>query len=306
MLPRGDADLFRFEIPEGGLSGGGNALLIETNGPSGGDTALILYRYSDLEQRYLPIASDDDSGDGYWSRLLLHPQAGVRYAIRAEETAYPLDGIDQYGLLITPLALRVDAEPNDTLAQAVVLVPTLPDADTSIIDGLLNADDTIDFYEFTIAAPALMQIRTESQSDPDIGEFGTRLTLYTPSGDRLAESDDTGDSLWSQIATSLGAGSYYVAVETSDPEALLVPYRLRAVALDVKTVSESEPNDTVETAEPIEWAEGEALLIEAAIGPEADIDSFRFVLNQETTVALETGPSSGSTADHDTTLALYD
>ena len=304
LLPQGDADFFRFEIPEGGLSEGENALLVETNGSSTGDTVLILYRYSDLEQRYLPIAFDDDSGDDYWSRLLLHLQPLDRYAIRVEETAYPLDGIDEYVLLITPLTLSVDDEPNDTSAEAVVFMPASPAAATWTTDGLLDVDDTIDFYELALEAPALMQIWTESQ--PDTGDYDTLLTLYTSSGNRLAASDDSHDSFWSRIAIPLDAASYYITVEASDREALLVPYRLRAVAQGVKTATESEPNDTVETAELIERAEGAALLIEAAIGLEGDIDSFRFVLSEETTVGFETGPMSGSTMDSDTTLTLYD
>ena len=304
LLPRGDADFFRFEIPEAGLSAGENALLIETNGPSIGDTVLILYRYVDAEQRYLPIASDDDSGDGYWSRLLLRPQPLDRYAIRIEEIAYPLDGIGEYGLLIAPMALTMDAEPNNAFAQAVELMPTSPGAATWTRDGLLDADDTIDFYELEIETSMLMRIRTESQ--PDAGDFDTLLTLYASSGDLLAENDDSGDSSWSRIAVSLDAGRYYITVEAGDREALLIPYRLQAMGEGVKTATETEPNDTVETAEPIDWVEGEALLIEAAIGYEGDIDSFRVVLSEETSVSFETRPMSGSIVDSDTTLTLYD
>jgi len=304
LLPPGDADFFRFEIPEGGLSKGNNALLIETTGAPAGDTVLILYRYSDVEQRYLPIAFDDDSGDDYWSRVLLLAQPRERYAVRVEETAYPLNGINEYILLIASLALSADDEPNDTLTQAGILVPISPDASAWRIDGLLDTADTIDFYELTIESRALVHIWTEPQ--PDMGDFDTLLTLYTPSGDRLANNDDSGDSSWSRISVLLDAGTYYVAVEASVLQAALVPYRLQAVAEDVKMVPESEPNDTVETAELIEWAGGEALLIEATIGLEDAADSFRFVLSEETPVVFETGPKSGSTIAYDTTLTLYD
>jgi len=304
LLPRGDVDFFRFEIPEGALPEGENALLIETNGSSSGDTVLILYRYSDLEGRYLPIAFDDDSGDNYWSRLLLPVQPLDRYAIRVEETVYPLGGIDQYDLLITPLALSADREPNNTSAQAVVFMPASPATAAWTADGLLGVDDTIDFYEVALETPALMQIWTESQ--PDTGDFDTLLTLYTSSGNRLAVNDDSANSFWSRIVIPLDAASYYITVEASDREALMVPYRLRAVARGVERAIESEPNDTPDTVQPIEWAEGEALLIEAAIGLEGDIDSFRFVLDEETTIVFETGPMPGSAMDSDTMLTLYD
>jgi len=304
LLPPGDADFFRFEIPENGLPGDNNALHIVTGGISDGDTILILYQYSETEERYLPIAFDDDSGYGYWSRLLLWPEPGDRYALRVEETMYPLIGIDDYRLSITPVALNVDDEPNDTSAKAMTLLPTLSDAVTWMADGLLNADDSIDFYKLTIDTPGLIQIWTESQ--PDVGDFDTLLTLYTPSGDRLAENDDSGDSPWSRIVAALEVGEYFVTVEADDYEAVLVPYRLQAMIQSVKTVSETEPNDVDETAELIEWADGEAVLIHAVIGLDEDVDSFRFVLSKETTLIFETGPRAGSTGEYDTTLSVYD
>ncbi|MCK5247714.1 DVUA0089 family protein [Candidatus Bipolaricaulota bacterium] len=304
LVPPGDADFFGFEIPESGLMGVSNALHVETGGPTSGDTVLILYQYSETEGRYLPIAFDDDSGEGYWSRLLLRPQPGDRYAVRVEETIYPLVGIRDYHLSITPVVLNIDDEPNDTSAKATTLTPTSPDAGTWMADGILDADDTIDFYKLTIESPTLVQIWTESQSD--VGDFDTLLTLYTPSGDRLSENDDSGDSLWSRIVVSLDGGDYFVTVEAAGTETALLPYRLRAVAQSVKTMSEAEPNDTDETAELIEWSDGEALLIEAAIGLESDIDSFRFVLSEETTIVFETRPRSGSTEGYDTTLTIYD
>jgi len=304
LVPPGDADFFRFEIPESGLTGMSNALRIETSGPSSGDTVLILYQYSETEDRYLPIAFDDNSGEGYWSRLLLRPQPGDSYAVRIEETMYPLLGIDNYRLSVTPVALNMDDEPNDTSAKATTLEPTSPDAATWIADGILDADDSIDFYKLTINVAGLIRIWTESQ--PGVGGFDTLLTLYAPSGDRLAENDDSGDSSWSRIVVSLDEGEYFVTVEADGTETLLTPYRLRAMAQSVKMVSETEPNDIDETAELIEWSDGEALLIEAAIGLESDIDSFRFVLSEETTIVFETGPRSGSTGNYDTTLAIYD
>jgi len=304
LLPRGDADVFSFEIPETGLAAGENALLIETEGASNGDTALVLYRFSASEGRYLPIASDDDSGDGYWSRLLLHPETGDRYAVRVEETAFPLDGIDEYLLALTPLALGADAEPNDTATQGVVLVPTSPDASSWTTDGLLYPDDVIDFYTLTIATRSLVQIWTGPQSGG--GDSDTVLSLYSPEGDRLAENDDAGDSSWSRITIPLEPGSYAIAVEASSPGVSLLPYRLQATTQGVKVVSEAEPNDDPETAELIERPAGEALLVQGAIEPEGDIDAFRFVVSEETTVVFQIGPRAGATEVYDTTLTVYD
>jgi hypothetical protein len=304
LLPEGDADFFRFQVSENGLPGNNNAILIRTSGPTAGDTVLILYQYNDTEERYLPIAFDDDSGDGYWSRLLLRPQPGGLYALRAEETAYPLEGIDNYILLLVPIILLADEEPNNTSARATELAPISAGAPTWRADGLLDADDTIDFYKLAIETSALIQINTESQSDA--GDYDTVLVLYTPGGDLLAENDDGGDVSWSRIVMSLEAGEYFVTVEADDYESALIPYHLRVTAKPVKTMAEVEPNDTEETAEFIEWAAGEVLLIEAVIGLEGDIDSFRFVLSEETALVFETGPRAGSSESNDTTLAIYD
>lgn len=304
LLPAGDADFFRFAIPPTGLGADREALIIETEGLIVGDTAITLYLYSESEERYLPILSDDDSGDEVWSRLLLRPSEGDEYIIRVEETYYPLDGIDDYELSIRPVALSLDREPNDISAQAVVLESssTAPAVWNHL--GLLDEDDTIDFYRMSIASSAMLQIHTESQGDA--GDYDTVLTLYSASGDTLATNNDGGNAPWSQLTLAVDAGDYYVTVEADDGSHALIPYGLRAVAYPVKIVGETEPNDTDETAESITWIDGEALLIEGRLDVEGDIDSFKLVLNEAATLAFETGPPSGTTEDSDTTLALYD
>lgn len=304
LQPAGDADFYRFLVPESGLTGEANALVIETSGSEAADTTLILYQYDETSARYLPILSDDDSGVGYWSRSLLRPQPGGLYALRVEETMFPLAGIDEYVVTVNPIDLQIDVEPNDTSATAITLVPTSQEAVTWNADGLLEADDTIDFYRLVLEVPALLQINTESQAA--VGSFDTLLTLYKPNGDIVAEDDDSGDSSWSRIVIALEAGEYYIAVETYGDVTTLVPYHLNVVAGPVKTMTETEPNDVDEVAELIAWNEGESLLIEAAIGLDGDIDSFRFQLNEETTIIFETRPGPGSATDYDTTLSVFD
>jgi len=304
MLPAGDADFYRFQISEAGLPNNTNALLISTAGPEAGDTVFILYQFDEAEDRYLPIAFDDDSGDSYWSRLLVRPQAGDRFALRVEETTFPLEGIDAYSLSFVPITLIVDAEPNNTSAQATQLTPISEDGSVWDIEGMLDVADPIDFFTLTIETSALVQISTGAQEDA--GNYDTLLALYTADGTRLAESDDSGDVGWSRISLSLEAGDYVITVEMDDYEKPPVPYRLSATAVSMRTMSETEPNDTDEVAEFVEWAAGEALLIEASIGVEGDIDSFEFKLSEETTVIIETGPRTGDSASNDTTLAVYD
>lgn len=304
MLPAGDADFYRFRVSENGLPGDANALLISTNGPESGDTVLILYQFDEGEDRYLPIALNDDSGESYWSRLLVRPQPGDRFALRVEETTFPLDGIDAYSLSVVPVTLIVDDEPNNTSAQAIQLTRISEDGTAWDIEGMLDVADPIDFFSLTIEASALVQIVTEAQGEA--GNYDTLLALYTADGTLLAESDDSGDDGWSRISLSLEAGDYIITVEIDDYEKPPLPYRLRATATSVRTMSETEPNDTDETSELVEWVVGEALLIEASIGTEGDVDSFEFELSEEVTLVFETGPNSGSSTSNDTTMAIYD
>lgn len=304
LLPPGDADFFSFQVPENGLPEPNNAFLIETSGRDSGDSVTILYQYSDREGRYLPIAFDDDSGSGYWSSLLVLPGPGDRYAIRVEENVYLLSGVDGYALSITPIFLGVDEEPNNISAQAMILDPVSPEAGVWEANGMLDVGDRIDFYKLIIDTTVLVQINAESQIEAY--PCDTLLTVYLPTGDRLAESDTTGDSTWSRLTVALDPGEYLIAVEGGDRETEPTPYRLQVAAQLVTAVVETEPNDTDETAETIEWAGGEALMVEAAIGTAGDVDSFRFVLQEEATLVLETGPRHGSRSVSDTTLAVYD
>jgi len=109
-----------------------------------------------------------------------------------------------------------------------------------------------------------------------------------------------------RLILAVDPGDYFITVESDDLSFALLPYMLNAVAYPVKIVGETEPNDTDEIAEAIAWTSGEALLIEARLGVEGDIDSFKLVLSDAATLAFETGPPSGSMEDSDTTLALYD
>ncbi|TFH08402.1 MAG: hypothetical protein E4H08_07865 [Candidatus Atribacteria bacterium] len=304
LLPVGDADFFRFDVPQDGLAGDANALLIETSGRMGGDTAITLYRFSDIEDRYMPILFDDDSGEEVWSQLLAHPEPGDRFVLRAEETYYPLVGIDDYEIAITPITLVMDAEPNNTSAQAIDLISESPGSASRRADGVLASGDTVDFFRIVIGSSALIQIATDPQSNA--GDYDTLITLYAANGDRLAQNDNGGASSWSRIAMALDAGDYYIAVERATYGAVLIPYRLSVNALAMNLVAETEPNDTDEMAETITWTGGEALMIEATIGVDGDVDSFRLVLAEDATLVVETGPAAGLADEFDTTLSIYD
>jgi len=303
LAPAGDADFYRFSIPASGLPLDANVLSIETFGASAGDTAMVLYRFDEGEGRYLPVTSDDDSGDGYWSRLLVQPTASERYALRVEETVYPLVGIAAYRLMLEPVFLIVDAEPNDTSATAVPLQPVGSETDQWASSGLLESVSDVDFYAITIAEECLIEIRTAAQGT--LGDHDSYLTLYQPNGDRVADNDDTETDEWSRISTMLDPGDYFIAVEAGAYQEGFLPYQLEVITRRVQAVDEVEPNDADTESQEIDISTG-AVLVNAVIGLDADIDAFRIVLDRETTLVCETGPEMGTSEAYDTTLAVYD
>ncbi len=303
LAPAGDADFYRFSIPDTGLPPDTNVLSIETFGASAGDTAMVLYRFDEGAGRYLPVAMDDDSGDGYWSRLLIQPTASDQYALRVEETVYPLVGVAAYRLMLEPVFLMADAEPNDTSASALPLEKVADEANRWASSGLLESESDADFYAITIAEECLIEVRTGAQGT--LGNYDSYLTLYQPNGDRVADNDDTEIDEWSRIRTMLDPGDYFIVVEAGSYHEGILPYQLEVVTRRVQAIDEVEPNDEETESQEIDVSGG-AVLVNAVIGLDADIDAFRIVLDRETTVVCETGPGTGLNDAYDTTLAIYD
>ena len=299
--PVGDADFYRFEIPEAGFTGGARALLLEVEGPALDDSLLVLYEYSEVEARYMPIMVDDDSGSGYWSRILLRAEPGARFAVRIEETGLPLVGISQYSLSVEPIALGTDQEPNNETSSAIALTLD-PETSTWATDGVLDVDDPVDVFHLWNDEAGLLEIRTGAQIVS--GEFDTVLALYDADGTLIAENDDSSGSLWSVLTVTLDPGDYYVEVRAATGTSLL-PYRLSAARKQVRTLAEQEPNDMDSNAQPLDWHAGEVLMIEAEIGLGEDIDSFALSLDAETRLVVETGPGA-SMMSADTVLTIYD
>jgi hypothetical protein len=304
LWPAGDADYYRFSVPPAGLPDPTNALLIEASGSSDGDTVMVLYRFTDAENRFLPIAFDDDSGDGFWSRLLVLPEPNTQYAVRVEEFLYPYEGIEEYTLAVRPVALSLDPEPNDTAAEAVPLgTPSTQDEPWSV-EGILEDDADIDFYSFTLPDRALVDIATTAQAD--LGFYGTFLTLFGEDETSIASSASGGEGASFRIRVPLPAGEYSVSVEAGQYSASLTPYRLLLFTRPVEQIAEAEPNDEASAAQELSWHAGGSLLVDARIEPEGDVDVFRIVLSETATLAMETGPAIDSQASEDTVLSLYD
>ncbi len=303
LWPAGDADYYRFSVPAAGLPDSANALLIEASGGSDADTVMVLYRFTDSESRFLPIAFDDDSGDGFWSRLLVLPESGTQYAVRVEEFSYPYEGIEEYTLAVRPVKLTLDREPNDTAAEAIPMDPAPTEDAGWQAEGVLESPDDVDFYSFTVTDRALVDISTTAQAG--LGIYGTFLTLFDEEDTTIASSASGGGASSLPIRVPLPAGNYTVSVEAGQYAASLSPYRLVVFPRPVDLIAEAEPNDEASAAQDLSWHTGRSLLVNARIDPEGDVDVFRIILNETANLAMETGPALDAPANEDTVLSLY-
>jgi cysteine-rich repeat protein len=107
-----------------------------------------------------------------------------------------------------------EVEPNDTPEQATLLTPP------AVARATFGTDMDLDYFRFTLAAPAGVVIRT-TDWDGEIGCYNvdTAVELRTADGVLLASNDDVSDGYCSSISPasvpavrSLAAGSYVVRV----------------------------------------------------------------------------------------------
>jgi len=289
IQPVSDVDFFSFVVPEGfsaGTSAGGTRMLrIETPCPQG-DTVLILYAHDDALGHPVPVARNDDSGSGSWSRLYLTDPRPGTYVLRVHEYA-DNSILSTYRVVVTPMDVA-NTEPNDSAAQASPL-GSLEDG-TPLTTTQFAGQGDVDMFSFSLAAPLCVLCETGGASNGD-----TVICLYDERGNEIVCDDDAGDGFWSRILRKLDAGRYVVAVRAADADAEF-DYTLTLRTTPCPTeVAESEPNNTVQLADLL-------TLPSDATGEVApgNPDVYTFVLASPATILCETyGAEEG-----DTTLCL--
>jgi len=286
ISPAGDVDFFSFDVPEDfatGLAPGMSRIVrIETPCPSG-DTLLLLYAEDKTLERVVPVARNDDSGAGSWSRLyVVQPEPG-HYTLRVHEYA-DNETIGTYRVVVTAMTIS-DAEPNDTPDEAVSLGALASGGRLETTQFIDEGD--VDAFSFTVSATTCVLLETSGASSGD-----SMVCLYDQDGNDVACDDDGGDGVWSRLVRKVDAGGYIVTVRAVDEESLF-DYTLTLTTTSCPAEgSESEPNDSIGTADPITLPYD----IAAEIAP-SNVDVYRFVLTTPATVIAETyGAAAGDTA----------
>ncbi len=183
-----DVDFYRVTVPEGGSS-----LKIETQGSK--DTYLHLFNEQGTE-----IATDDDSGENYCSRLIQNLEAGV-YFLKVRE--YDSSTGDYSVVFTFSEPLRPDElEPNDDKDSSKVIDLSSGSAQLTLN---FNSGSDVDWFRFTIAAPSQFTATT-------VGSFDTIISVTDAEGTEVASDDDSGDDYNAKVETALNPGEYFLKI----------------------------------------------------------------------------------------------
>ena len=282
-----DVDWARFNLSTPGV------VIIETDGPAG-DTVLWLFGPNDPTNL---IASDDNSGNGAFSRIEANLGPGLYYVAVTEY--WGLNPIPTYTLSVT-LVLPDAYEGDNTAAQASTIA-----TDGTPQDHSIHLGTDVDWAKFTLLGSSNVVIETSDTSGD------TMLWLYGPdSSTTLIQFDnDGGNNLFSRVQRDLGPGTYYVRVAENGADDVIPDYTLTVTATPLLPPDALEPDDTPAQAAPIAT---DGTPQNRSIHFEPDVDWATFTLAQPSEVVIATNGPAGDTemwlfGPNDPTLLLaYD
>ncbi|MCA8950998.1 MAG: hypothetical protein KDE27_15950 [Planctomycetes bacterium] len=260
------------------------------------------------------LAVNDDT-DGLFSMLSVNLAAGS-YRLRVTGWG-PTTAGDyhlEFGATATIAATGSESEPNDALAQADAI------AGGDVLDASLSNAGDQDWYRLTLTAP-----RTGVWFE--IVEGGTpwvsnhRWEIYDAGGGALGPTStfgsNAGDSsptaIRSSEVRSWPAGTYYLVVRHSSfPLGLgnavaQGNYRLRVTTMPMgaSPTVESEPNDTIQTADPVALGSGIAGSITGSGGADPSDIFGPFTISSPIVVQFQTMQGNAN-ALLDSTIRLLD
>jgi hypothetical protein len=256
------------------------SVLIETTG-STGDTEMWLYNQGGVPSTSL--AYNDDTGSSRFSTIQLDSLAAGRYYVLVADYNQN-DNIPQYEIRLTIVSGEDAFEPDNTYAQATLLVSGV-DQMHSISGG--GAD--IDWMRFELTSPSDVVLETN-------GSYGdTRMWLYDSASvpnDYLDYDDDSGTGRFSRIVhTGLPAGTYYVEVVDYDMDTEIPAYEIRLFT-SVPVTDIYEPDSTYQQAKQIVPGDSQVRKIDQG---GQDRDWAMFVMTMVSSVVIETSGASGDT-----------
>ena len=195
-----------------------------------------------------------------------------------------------------------EVEPNNNSSEANAFAGVHPR-----IKGVVNGTADVDYFSVTVPAGGSITAETRNSSFTGCSS-DTTLALYGSDGSTLLASDnDSGIGLCSLIdgtygapphpgARGLAAGTYYLAVDSSENSA--VSYQLRVTVALAPAAGEVEPNGTTaqadaRAADPSPVVSNGNSVIAGSIGSIGDKDVFRLDLTAASIIRIESFDASG-------------
>jgi len=268
-----------------------------------------------------PLAENDDRGGGdFGSELLMclprsQPQSDSLtmannpgdYLVRVSPFsandffAYELNVKNEVGCLF-------EDEPNGTFASATPYeIGTIVSGFYDFVETNPYADD--DLYSFDVAATADVAMQTFA---PDSLQSDTFFELFVGPDDvgdfffTGVSNDDGGSGFLSAIAVTLPPASALLGNTTADADYYLnvtsafynpnYYYDLASAFISASAASETEPNDTIGSANTINIGGTVIAMIDAG----CDVDTYRFEVTEDTFITL------GATAGGDSAINLVE
>ena len=302
-LTAGDEDWFQFTTT-------GNHVKLYSHGSTSVDTVFDLFDATGTNL----LAVNDDT-DGFFSSISINLAAGT-YQLRVTGWGPFTTGSYQleFGKMGTIAATGNESEPNDSRLQAT------PIGGGAIIDGSLSSATDEDWYRIALGGPnAGVWFEILEGEAPWVSNH--RYEIYDSAGALLAPTgtfgENTGNSSNTMIRSNelrcWPAGTYYLVIKNSTSASGLgaqIPQgnyrlRLRTMPMGFNPVAETEPNNTIQTANPITLSGAVTATITTANG--ADPSDIYGPVTLTTPRVLQFQTSQGATAPLlDSTIRLLD
>lgn len=204
-----------------------------------------------------------------------------------------------------------ESEPNDTPAEATPLDIDIQPA--SIGSGLISPAGDVDFYSFEAPANSLVWAYVDTGGTQLGTSSDSLLAIVDPDGTtELATDDDDGtgnacdatiESLDASAVAGLflpAAGTYFARVTAAGGGDTIDPYQLFVCVTPASSVaSETEPNDSPATADPIITSGSPVGVVAGTIASPSDVDLFTVPIAAGTPlyVSLDADPERDGGAD---------
>lgn len=301
--PIGDQDWYSVTVPAG------VSITLETFDGSGitcepssnHDTFLQLF----APDGSTPLAADDDDGPNTCSRIAPNTDPGASelaagtYYVRVTELGN--NGVvPDYQLMVSYAFSGIsEIEPNATTSEAEARAAARPslliDSDKRIIGAIDPLGDTDVFKVSPGGGVARFETLGSTGLDCDAG-VTTTLGLLNALGTQVNVDNASGLRSCSAITTEIPAGTSYLRVNENGNNATIPGYQLRSEFLTDGGI-ETEPNDSIETANPVS---GSQVYVAGTHSAAADLDVFALTVPAGGSLRLETIETSSGSGSFET------